>query len=135
MASLEEIKGIINSIIYYNNFNGYTIADLNSGGELITIIGFFPELQEGEEVSLTGKWVTHREYGLQFKVETFNVSIPSSIEAIEKYLSSGLIKGIGPVIAKRMVRHFGKDTLDIIQFHPSRLTEIVGIGEKTAKKS
>ncbi len=134
MASLEEIKGIINSIIYYNNFNGYTIADLNSGGELITIIGFFPELQEGEEVSLTGKWVTHREYGLQFKVETFNVSIPSSIEAIEKYLSSGLIKGIGPVIAKRMVSHFGKDTLDIIQFHPSRLTEIVGIGEKTAKK-
>ena len=134
MASLEEIKGIINSIIYYNNFNGYTIADLHSGGELITIIGFFPELQEGEEVSLTGKWVTHREYGLQFKVETFNVSIPSSIEAIEKYLSSGLIKGIGPVIAKRMVSHFGKDTLDIIQFHPSRLTEIVGIGEKTAKK-
>ena len=128
------MTGVIHSIIFYNDFNGYTIADLDAEDQLVTIIGFFPELQEGEKVSLLGKWVTHPEYGMQFKAESFSVEVPSSLEAIEKYLASGLIRGIGPVIAKRMVAHFGKDTLDIIQFHPNRLNEIEGIGEKKAQQ-
>ncbi len=134
MTSLEKITGVISSIIFYNDFNGYTVADLDMEEQLVTIIGFFPELQEGEQVTLSGKWVTHPEYGMQFKVESFSVEVPSSVEAIQKYLASGLIRGIGPVTAKRMVTHFGKDTLDIIQFHPSRLTEVEGIGDKKANQ-
>lgn len=130
MSSLDRITGQIVSIIYYNDFNGYTVADFDMQEELVTIIGFFPELQEGEELNLTGKWVTHAEYGMQFKVESFYVEEPSTIEAIEKYLASGLIKGVGPVTAKRLVNHFGKDVLDIIQFYPKRLMEVEGIGEK-----
>ncbi|MCR1898236.1 ATP-dependent RecD-like DNA helicase [Irregularibacter muris] len=134
MSGLERITGQIVSIIYYNEHNGYTVADMDWEEQLVTVVGFFPELQEGEQVSLSGKWVTHPEYGMQFKAESFHVEIPSSEESIEKYLASGVIKGIGPVTAKRMVRHFGKDTLDIIQFHPYRLTEVEGIGEKKAEQ-
>lgn len=134
MASLEKITGVVHSIIYYNDFNGYTVADIDMQDQLVTTIGFFPELQEGEQVTLSGKWVTHPNYGMQFKAESFSVEVPSSIEAIEKYLASGLIRGIGPVTAKRMVAHFGKDTLDIIQFHPTRLTEVEGIGNKKAEQ-
>ena len=134
MASLEKISGLIHSIIFYNDSNGYTVADIDMQGQLVTILGFFPELQEGEQVTLFGKWVSHPNYGMQFKVESFSVEVPTSIEAIEKYLASGLIRGIGPVTAKRMVSYFGKDTLDIIQFHPSRLLEVEGIGDKKAKQ-
>lgn len=134
LSGLERITGQIVSIIYYNEHNGYTVADMDWEEQLVTVVGFFPELQEGEQVSLSGKWVTHPEYGMQFKAESFHVEIPSSEESIEKYLASGVIKGIGPVTAKRMVRHFGKDTLDIIQFHPYRLTEVEGIGEKKAEQ-
>lgn len=132
MTSLERIKGEIISIVYYNDANGYTVADINMQGKLVTVVGFFPELQEGEQVTLMGKWVVHPDYGTQFKAENFEVEVPSSVDAIERYLASGLIRGIGPVTAKRLVDHFGRDTLDIIQFHPYRLTEIEGIGEKRA---
>lgn len=132
LASLETITGEIVSIIYYNEYNGYTVADMDMDNQLVTVIGFFPELQEGEKITVSGKWVTHPEYGMQFKAESFHVEVPSSEDAIEKYLSSGMIQGIGPVTAQRMVAHFGKDTLDIIQFHPNRLTEVEGIGKKKA---
>lgn len=132
MASLETIVGEIVDIIYYNNYNGYTVADLDMQNQLVTVVGFFPELQEGEKITILGKWITHPEYGMQFKAESFQVEVPTSEEGIEKYLSSGMIRGIGPVTAQRMVAHFGKDTLDIIQFYPQRLTEVEGIGKKKA---
>ncbi len=132
MASLETITGEIVTIIYYNDYSGYTVADLDMQNQLVTVVGFFPELQEGERITISGKWITHPEYGMQFKAESFHVEVPTSEEAIEKYLASGMIRGIGPVTAQKIVDHFGKDTLDIIQFHPQRLTGVEGIGKKKA---
>ena len=128
-----ELEGTIESIVYNNESNGYTVARLNRGKETITFVGYFPLLSEGQSLKISGEWVKHPEYGEQFKVSSYNEVVPTSTDGIEKYLSSGMIAGIGPVTAKKIVEKFGEDTLDIIEYNPQRLTEIEGIGEKKAQ--
>ncbi|KPU44727.1 ATP-dependent RecD-like DNA helicase [Oxobacter pfennigii] len=128
-----EIEGVIDSIVYTNESNGYTVARLKKGREIITVVGYVPVINEGQSVRIKGAWVNHPEYGQQLKIDFFEEVLPTDISAIEKYLASGLINGIGPATAKRMVDYFKEDTLDVIEYNPIRLTEVEGIGEKKAK--
>lgn len=127
-----EFEGAVDSIIYKNESNGYTVARLKKDKDTITAVGYMPLVNEGQTVTIRGEWVNHPEYGQQLKVESYAESAPSSTAGIEKYLSSGFIEGVGPVTAKRLVEKFGVDTLDIIEYNPKRMTEIEGIGEKKA---
>lgn len=132
---METITGIIEEIIFRNEENGYSVVDIldESSKEAVTVVGSFPFLNPGEMVRLTGDWVTHPDYGLQFKMKTYEVAAPSTLVGMENYLASGLIKGVGPSTAKKLVEHFGLNVLDIIQFNPARLTEIDGIGQTRAE--
>ena len=125
-------KGCIDRITYHNEENGYTIARLAVEGERerITVVGAMASIQEGENVEVEGVWANHPKYGKQLKIENYKLVYPSTMEGIEKYLGSGLIKGIGPVSAKRIVAHFGSETLDVIDADPSRLEEVSKLGQK-----
>ncbi|HOS69141.1 MAG TPA: ATP-dependent RecD-like DNA helicase [Bacillota bacterium] len=131
---MDEIQGTICEIIFRNEYNGYTVLDLECDSELHTLIGYFSFLNLGETIKAYGSWVQHPSYGNQFKVETYTTVTPATINGIEKYLSSGLIPGIGPHTARKLVEKFGLDTLDIMQYNPDRLTEVEGIGQKKAEK-
>ncbi|RJP76132.1 MAG: ATP-dependent RecD-like DNA helicase [Desulfobacteraceae bacterium] len=128
------LEGNLERITFQNEENHYTIARLATGtpGSMITIVGFMAGISPGQTLRLSGNWETHPRYGQQFKIETFAVSLPETIEGIRKYLESGVIKNIGPLIAKRLVRHFGKKTLEVIEQCPERLTEVNGIGKAKA---
>lgn len=128
------IEGIIEEIIYSNEINGYTVCELTSDENEVVAVGYMPFINVGETLRLTGKWVTHQEYGEQFKVEAYEKLLPKTLDAIEKYLSSGIIKGVGPVTASRILDVFGEETMEIIQYHPARLTEIKGISLDKAMK-
>ncbi|MDI6617522.1 MAG: ATP-dependent RecD-like DNA helicase [Clostridiales bacterium] len=128
-----EFEGTIDTIIYTNESNGYTVAKLKNKDQMVTIVGYLPLINEGENIKVGGEWVRHPEYGQQLKVESYSEIVPTSENGIQKYLSSGLIHGIGPVTAKKLVDKFGKDTLDIIEYNPEKLIGIGGIGEKKAK--
>lgn len=130
--SLIEFEGTIENIVYNNPSNGYTVARLRKDKDIITIVGSLPLIGEGQSVRVGGQWVNHPEYGQQLKVESYTEIVPSSLEGIEKYLGSGLIQGIGPATAKKLVDEFGMDTLDIIEYNPEKLMKIEGIGEKKA---
>lgn len=127
-----EIEGTVEHIVYSNDENGYTVARIRHNNELIPVVGYMPFLNEGQKVKIQGEWVTHQNFGQQIKVECCEEIVPSTTEGIEKYLASGLIPGVGPVTAKRIVTKFGKDSLDIMEMNPVRLTEVEGIGEKKA---
>ena len=129
---LEEIKGQIERITYKNEETGYTIARVKVRGkpDLVTVVGNLISPMPGEILSMKGEWINHPKYGEQFKVVYYDSSVPASITGIRKYLSSGLIKGIGNVMAERIVEHFGKETLNIIEDQIERLAEVEGIGEK-----
>lgn len=127
-----EIEGIVENVVYKNDENGYTVAKLKCEKKLISIVGCMPFLNEGHRVKIQGEWTIHATFGEQIKVESCEEIVPSTLEGIEKYLASGIVSGIGPVTAKRIVEKFGKDTLDIMEMNPLRLTEIEGIGEKKA---
>ena len=126
----DTLRGIIERITYHNEENGYTVAQLTPDGASYTVpvIGNMLGLNVGESVLLTGAWVAHAEYGRQFKVDQVRTVLPATIAGLEKYLGSGLIKGIGPVTAKRIVRKFGLDTLNVIEEQPARLHEVLGVG-------
>ncbi len=121
------VKGIVETIVFQNVENGYTVADIDNNGELVTIVGKMPALREGQIVSATGKFVSSKKWGEQFAVEQFEISEPTSVEGIKRYLSSGLIKGVGPVTASAIVDTFGEKTLEIIELNPLKLAEIKGI--------
>ncbi|MEI6155340.1 MAG: AAA family ATPase, partial [Deltaproteobacteria bacterium] len=127
-----EIKGQIERITYYNEENGYTIAKVKVQGRagLVTIVGSIVSLIPGEVLKLQGFWDNHPRYGEQFKVVSYESIMPATVKGIEKYLGSGMIKGIGPVTAKRLVSKFGIETLSIIDNSIERLNEVPGIGEK-----
>ncbi|WP_426348908.1 SF1B family DNA helicase RecD2 [Alloiococcus sp. CFN-8] len=127
---MEEIKGIVEDIIYKNEDNGYTIAKLDVSKDTITVVGYIPYISEGNNLKLTGEWVNHPQFGTQFKISTCEEIRPNTLIGIEKYLSSGLILGIGPVTAKKIVNKFGEDTLKVLDESINRLKEIEGIGEK-----
>jgi exodeoxyribonuclease V alpha subunit len=132
---MELIKGTIEEIIFYSPETGYSVFSLlTEGGEEITVVGNFPPLSAGEVLRIEGSWELNPRYGRQLRAETFTPILPSSVKGIEKFLASGLIKGIGPVIARRIVNVFGEKTLEIISHHPDKLTRVEGIGEKKLKE-
>ena len=127
-----EIKGQIEEIIYKNEINSYTIAILDMEEEIVTVVGYLPFINCGDTVKLSGKYVTHQEYGRQFKIDTFEKLMPETIDALERYLSNGTIKGIGPAIARRIVQKFGEDTINIFKFEPEKLADVKGISKDKA---
>jgi len=127
-----ELQGQIERITYTNDESGFTIAKLKVLGQpdLITVVGNLLAPMPGEILKVQGEWANHPKYGQQFKISHYESVVPAAVYGIEKYLGSGLIKGIGPVMAKRMVKKFGKETLNIIEKAIARLSEVEGIGEK-----
>jgi len=130
---MERLKGSIIETIFRNDENGYTVALLETEDEVITLTGIFARDISGENIEVFGKRVCHPKYGDQFQVDMYNSILPTGLEQIENYLSSGLIKGVGKYTAKKIVEAFKEETFDIIQKFPERLTEIEGIGEKKAE--
>ena len=132
---MTEIRGMVERITYRDEATLYTVARFREEGKpgVTTVVGNFPAISVGEHLVLTGEWINHREYGRQFQVSQAQPMVPVSIAGIEKYLGSGLIKGIGPVTAQKLVAHFGVDTLEIIDQAPERLMEVEGIGKKKAQ--
>ena len=129
-----ELEGVIERITYQNEENGYTVARFKTGTESVTIVGYLSHVRNGESLCLSGDWTIHPTYGRQFNVESFEIIPPVTREGIERYLGSGLIKGIGPVTARKIVKAFGLDTLKVIEEDPERLMEIEGIGPQKAAK-
>jgi exodeoxyribonuclease V alpha subunit len=129
---LADLQGQIERITYTNEETGYTVAKLKVYGQrdLVTIVGNLMAPTPGEILKIKGEWSNHPKYGEQFKIVHYKTTIPASVYGIEKYLGSGLIKGIGPIMAKRIVKRFAKDTLTIIEKEIERLAEVDGIGEK-----
>ncbi len=128
-----KINGIIEEIIFRNPDNNYTVVLVNSSGELVTAVGKFPLINEGENVELSGDFVAHSKYGEQFAVTEVKLKPPTSRQGIIRYLSSGLIKGVGLITATNLVNKFGESTLDVIEFNPSRLAEVRGVSPKKAQ--
>lgn len=126
------ISGVLEKITYLNEENGFVVARLQEKDkkDLTTIVGNLSGIHPGESLKLVGKWVQNRRFGEQFQVETFEMMVPATVQGIRKYLSSGLIKGIGPVMAGRIVDLFDLDTLEIIETTPDRLSEVEGVGPK-----
>jgi exodeoxyribonuclease V alpha subunit len=130
----EQLRGTVERVTYYNEENGYSVVRLDVRGQrdLVTIVGNLPEVQPGESLQLEGVWATHQQYGRQFKVEHCEQVLPATIEGIKKYLGSGLVRGVGPVTAARIVQRFGADTLRVLDEEPRRLREALGVGKKRA---
>lgn len=130
------LEGVLERITYANEENGYTVARVDTGrgaGDLLTVVGSLLGAQVGESLRMEGRWSSHSQYGKQFTVENYTTVLPATIQGIRRYLGSGLIKGIGPVMADRITTHFGVDTLDIIEQQPKRLVEVPGLGPKRTK--
>ena len=130
---MEVLQGTIERVVFENVDNGYVIARLNSEslpGELITVVGNLASINPGESLLLKGLWVNNPKYGRQFKIEQYETVLPSTIIGLRKYLGSGLIKGVGPVMANRIVDKFGPDTLEIIENQPEKLSQVEGVGKK-----
>lgn len=129
---MQSLEGTVERVTYFNAENGYSVVRLRPvrGDDLVTLVGNMPEVTPGETLRLRGDWVAHREYGRQFKVEHCEQVLPATVEGIRRYLGSGLIKGIGPRTADRIVATFGRDTLDVIESEPHRLREVPDIGPK-----
>ena len=129
------IRGTVEQIVFYNQENGYAVLRLASeDGAEVTATGTFPNIGLGEEVVLTGFWVTHPSYGEQFAAAGFERRLPSSVRGIAEYLGSGLLRGVGPRLAARIAEKFGEDTFDVLATEPERLTAIRGITEKKARE-
>ena len=129
---MEKLAGYVEHIIYRNADNGYTVLNLVNGEDEITCVGIFSTIAEGENIEATGDYTDHPTYGTQFKVVSFEEKAPEDQEAIERYLGSGAIKGIGLAMAARIVRRFKEDTFRIIEEEPERLVEVKGISERKA---
>lgn len=130
------LTGVIERITYQNEENGYIVAKLlpekAKHDQLVTIVGNLPSLNAGENLELQGWWKSHPSYGQQFQVERYTVKLPATITGLQKYLGSGLIKGIGPKTSARIVDHFGLRTLEILEASPVRMVEVPGLGRKRA---
>ena len=128
-----QVEGQIVDIIYKNEINSYTVATFETvEGEELTIVGYLPFVNEGDNLKVTGNMVTHPDYGEQLKVEIFEKTMPKTKEALEKYLANGNFKGIGPATAKKIVNTFGEDTINVIKMEPQKLTQIKGISKEKA---
>ena len=125
------LTGTIEDIVYRNDENGYTVARLEKDDSVVTVVGKFIDIQVGSLVTLDGKYEKTK-YGIQYRFDSYEISMPKSLSGIEKYLGSGLIRGVGPITAKKIVEHFGQDTLDVLEYTPQKLAEISGISPKKA---
>lgn len=131
----EHLDGAVEEIVFCNPDNGYTVAKfLTDGGETLTIVGSFPPLSPGEVLRIRGGWELNPRFGRQFKVDHFTMTLPASAGGIEKFLASGLVKGIGPVLAARIVGKFGAETIDILTRDPEKLREVEGVGAVKLKE-
>lgn len=124
------IEGIVETVVFRNDDNGYTICKLRCDKEVVTIVGTIPFINESQEYSVQGEWTVHPKFGKQFKIESIHEIIPTTTSGIEKYLASGVIEGIGKVTAKKIVEFFGEDTIKILDSNIEKLEEIPGIGKK-----
>lgn len=122
-----ELKGELKEIIFQNEINSYTIAVLETETEELTVVGYLPFITIGDSLKLEGKYVTHQEYGRQFKIETFEKIMPETLDSLERYLGNGTIKGVGPATAKRIVDYFREETMYVLKFEPKKLAEVKGI--------
>jgi exodeoxyribonuclease V alpha subunit len=132
---LTTLDAVLERITYANKVTGYTVARVSSArgsgtGELLTVVGNLLGVQPGESVPLQGRWRSHPQFGRQFEVQHFTTLLPATIQGIQRYLGSGLIKGIGPKIAERTVTYFALDTLLVIEEEPARLIEVPGLDPK-----
>lgn len=130
---MEELTGVIDHFLFKNESNGYGVMELTTEDDDVICVGTMAGIDQGEMVRVTGEYVVHPTYGPQLKISSIEVVQPTGAVAIERYLASGIIKGVGPKIAKRIIRSFGEDTLRIIEEEPERLTEIKGISERIAQ--
>ena len=131
---LLHVEGTVENVLFKNESNGYTVLDLDAGGELITVVGEIGDIEEGEGLILEGYYDTHRRFGTQFHAEYCERKLPETVVNIEKYLSTGAVKGIGPGLAKKIVAAFGEKTLDIMENDPHRLAEIKGISHQKCEE-
>lgn len=130
----ETLEGVLERVTFHNAENGYTVGRLRTAarGQEVTIVGHLPTAHLGASLILRGSWATHPQYGRQFLVGQAEEKLPATVEGIRRYLGSGLIRGVGPVTAERVVDHFGLDTLTVIDEEPERLGEVAGVGPKRA---
>ena len=127
---MEVLNGFVENIVFKSEDTGYVVCRIRNENTLISAVGTVPFLREGQNVKLTGYWTVHKQFGNQFNIQDYEELLPNSLDGIEKYLSAGIIHGIGPVTAKKIIERFGEETLDIMENHIERLMEIEGIGEK-----
>src|SRR5260221_2607135 len=132
----ELLAGLVERVTYQNAENGFCVIRVKAGGsrELITVVGQAAAISAGEWITAAGDWVNDRTHGQQFKARFLKTSAPTSVEGIEKYLASGMIRGIGPVYAKKLLRAFGEKVFDVIEAEPDRLREVDGIGPVRASR-
>ena len=127
-----EITGEIITIIYTNKINSYTIAEVETDEEVVTVVGYLPFINIGDTLKQIGRFVEHKDYGRQFKVETFEKLMPETLGALEKYLANGSVKGIREATAKKIIKTFGEDTINVFKFEPEKLAQIKGISKSKA---
>lgn len=130
----DTVEGYVEHIIFRNEENGYTVMNLKTDGQDLTCVGTFQYVNEGELLEAAGEYIQHAVYGQQFRVDTYETKVPKDSMALERYLGSGAIKGVGAALAARIIRRFGEDTLRIMQEEPERLAEVKGISEKKARE-
>ena len=128
------LSGTVEGVVYSNEDNGYTVADLDCNGELVTVVGMLGDVREGEGLTLLGEYINSPKYGRQFKAEVCERSLPNTESAVRKFLGSGVIAGIGPAMAKRNVTAFGSRALEVIENDPGQLSSIKGISAESAVK-
>jgi exodeoxyribonuclease V alpha subunit len=136
LSDREVLAGLVERVTYQNAENGFCVIRIKARGhrDLVTLVGHAATISAGEWITATGDWVNDRTHGQQFKARFLKTSAPTSVEGIEKYLASGMIGGIGPVYAKKLLRAFGEKVFDVIEAEPDRLREVDGIGPVRANR-
>ena len=129
---MEEIEGVLAEIIYQNEVNSYVVGVFETEEEQFTVVGYLPFIRKGDSLKIVGKFVEHKDYGEQFKIETFEKLMPKTLGALETYLANGDIKGVGPATASKIVNKFGEDTIYVLKFEPEKLAQIRGITKDKA---
>lgn len=131
---MEEKEGILAEIIYQNEVNSYTVGIFETEEEQFTVVGYLPFICKGDSLKIIGKFIEHKDYGEQFKIETFEKLMPQTLSALEKYLANGNIKGVGPATASKIIKLFGEETIHVLKYESSKLAQIKGITKDKAKE-
>ncbi|HEX9745603.1 MAG TPA: ATP-dependent RecD-like DNA helicase, partial [bacterium] len=133
LDDVDEISGTVERVTFRNEENGWSVIRFNlepSGNTTVT--GSFTSVNPGEHLTITGKWTDHQKFGRQFEMSNYRISAPATLSGMEKYLSSGLIPGIGPAFARKIIKHFGNEIFEVLNENPERVGEVPGIGKKKA---